>query len=117
METWRDGVETRMIVSAQTGSHQLTLFEQWCVPGTGAPDHVHAVEEVLRVLAGKAEIWIADARYAVDPGESVIIPAGIRHGFINTGQDTLHTLAVLASPVFEVHYTEPDRDERRWSPE
>jgi mannose-6-phosphate isomerase-like protein (cupin superfamily) len=117
MEIWRDGVETRMFVSAQTGSHQLTMFEQWCVPGAGAPDHLHAVEEVLRVLAGEAEIWVADNHYSVGPGESLVIPAGIHHGFTNTGSDTLHTLAVLASPIFEVHYTESGRDDRRWSPE
>lgn len=117
LEIWREGVETRMFVSAQTGARQLTMFEQWCVPGAGAPDHVHAVEEVLRVLAGRAEIWVAGDRFAVGPGESVIIPAGICHGFINTGQETLHTLAVLAAPIFEVRYTESGRDDRRWSPD
>ena len=116
LEIWREGVETRMFVSAQTGSHQLTMFEQWCVPGAGAPEHVHAVEEVLRVLSGRAEIRVGVDRYSVQSGESVIIPAGVEHGFTNTGADTLHTLAVLASPVFEVHYTASSRDDRRWTP-
>lgn len=117
LEIWRDGVETRMFVSAQTGSRQLTMFEQWCAPGAGAPDHIHAVEEVLRVLAGAAEIRVGEDSHAVGPGESVIIPAGISHGFTNTGAGALHTLAVLAAPVFEVHYTESGRDDRRWAPE
>ena len=38
------------------GSVQFCLFEQWCTPGHGAPTHLHAVEEVLTVLAGTAQI-------------------------------------------------------------
>ena len=116
LETWRNGVTTRMFVSAVTGAHQLTMFEQWCAPGHGAPLHVHAVEEVLRVLAGNAEITVGGATQAVTAGESVIIPAGLPHGFVNSSGDTLHTLAVLASPVFEVRYLETGRDQRRWQP-
>ena len=116
LEIWRDGVDTRMFVSAATGANQLTLFEQWCAPGCGAPDHIHAVEEVLRVLAGVAEIWVGSERHAVQPGESVIIPAGVAHGFKNVGAEPLHTLAILAEPIFEVHYTESGRTDRRWAP-
>lgn len=115
-EIWRDGVSTRMFVSAATGAAQLTVFEQWCDPNCGAPNHVHAVEEVLRVLSGVAEIWVDNERRAVTSGESVIIPAGVRHGFKNTGADPLHTLAILAEPIFEVHYTESGRSDRRWGP-
>lgn len=116
LEIWRDGVSTRMFVSAATGAAQLTVFEQWCAPTCGAPDHIHAVEEVLRVLNGVAEIWVDNERRAVTSGESVIIPAGIRHGFVNIGTGPLHTLAILAEPIFEVYYTESGRTDRRWGP-
>lgn len=116
LEIWRDGVSTRMFVSAATGASQLTVFEQWCAPSRGAPDHVHAVEEVLRVLNGVAEIWVDAERRTVKPGGSVIIPAGVRHGFENVGSGPLHTLAILAEPIFEVHYVESDRSDRRWGP-
>lgn len=116
IEVWRDGVETRMFVSAATGASQLTVFEQWCAPERGAPDHIHAVEEVLRVLSGVARIWVGGAEQMVHAGETVIIPAGVRHGFQNTGEQPLHTLAILAEPIFEVHYTESGRNGRRWGP-
>jgi len=117
IEAWRDGVTTRMFVSAETGSSQLTIFEQWCDPGHGAPVHVHAVEEVLRVLAGSAEISVGDSIRLVSAGESVIVPAGVAHGFVNATAETLHTMAILASPIFEVHYLESQRSDRRWSPQ
>lgn len=36
----------------------LSIFEQWCEPGIGAPIHWHRVEEALTVLSVEAEIWI-----------------------------------------------------------
>ena len=59
-ETWRDGVETRMLVAAKNGARELCIFEQWVAPGNGAPTHFHQVEEVLTVLAGEAEVWVDD---------------------------------------------------------
>jgi quercetin dioxygenase-like cupin family protein len=79
-EEWRAGVLTRMRVSAVTGAAQLCVFEQWCEPGRGAPTHLHAVEEVLTVLAGQAEFWIENERAAVSAGQSVLVAAGHRHG-------------------------------------
>ena len=64
-EEWRAGVMTRMRVSAVAGAAQLCIFEQWCDPGCGAPTHLHAVEEVLTVLEGQAEIWVENEREAV----------------------------------------------------
>src|SRR6476619_6155379 len=100
-DEWRAGVMTRMRVSAVTGAVQLCVFEQWCEPGRGAPTHLHAVEEVLAVLEGQADFWIEDEREAVMAGQSVIVPAGRRHGFRNTGMTTLHVQATLAAPIFE----------------
>jgi mannose-6-phosphate isomerase-like protein (cupin superfamily) len=117
LETWRDGVETRLCAAAQLGAAQLTVFEQWCAPGMGAPAHLHAVEETLRVLAGYAEIWVADERADCGPGTTVIIPAGYAHGFRNTTDEILHVQAILAAPLFEARYLDPPRDVRRWTPE
>jgi mannose-6-phosphate isomerase-like protein (cupin superfamily) len=115
LEHWRDGVRTRMTVSAQTGARQLTIFEQWCDPGYGAPTHTHVVEEVLRVLDGQADIWVVGERRQVMPGESVIIPAGVEHGFVNSGAGVLQTLAILAEPIFEARYVDSGLDVRRWT--
>jgi mannose-6-phosphate isomerase-like protein (cupin superfamily) len=93
-----------MHVSAITGSVQLCVFQQWCTPGKGAPTHLHAVEEVLTVLAGEAEMWIGDERTTLTAGQSLIVPAGRKHGFRNTGESTLHVEATLASPIFEASF-------------
>ena len=108
------GVRTRMLVSASNGAAQLCVFEQWIAPGAGAPTHVHPVEEVLSVRAGEAEMWLDEQRMTVSAGQSLIVPAGRKHGFRNSGAVTLHLHAVLASPVFEANPEGATEMVRRW---
>ena len=116
-EDWRKGVSTRMRISALTGATALTIFEQWCEPGLGAPTHWHPVEEVLTVLSGNAEIWIDGKQFRATAGHSALVPAKSRHGFRNTGDSELHMLAILAAPAFEAHYDDRSEVSRRWWPE
>jgi quercetin dioxygenase-like cupin family protein len=116
LEQWRPGVETRMLVSASNGATQLCIFEQWIAPETGAPTHVHRVEEVLTVLEGEAEMWLDDERTVVSAGQTFIVPAGRKHGFRNIGAATLHIHAVLASAVFEAVFEGSAETVRRWLP-
>ena len=115
-EEWRPGVVTRMQVSAVTGSVQLCVFQQWCDPGKGAPTHLHAVEEILTVLDGEAEFWLEDERTNLTKGQSILVPAGRKHGFRNTGTGTLHVQATLAAPIFEASFDDQKEVSRRWVP-
>jgi len=113
-EAWRPGVESRMLVSARNGAAQLCMFEQWVAPGNGAPTHHHPVEEVLTVREGEAEMWLDQERLVVTAGQSLIVPAGRRHGFRNSGNVTLHLHAVLASAIFEAMPEGAAGPVRRW---
>ena len=115
-EEWRPGVLTRMRASAANGAAQLCLFEQWCDPGHGAPTHLHAVEEVLHVISGRAEVWVGSDSATLTAGQSVVVPAGHKHGFSNAGADTLHITSTLAAPVFEAAYDDKRETPRRWLP-
>lgn len=115
VEHWRPGVETRMVVSAETGATGLCIFEQWVAPGTGAPTHSHEVEEVLTVREGEADMWIGEAHLRVSAGQSLLIPARLLHGFRNSGSGTLHVQAVLASPIFEALPEGAAEPVRRWT--
>jgi quercetin dioxygenase-like cupin family protein len=115
LEQWREGVQTRMVISAANGATQLCVFEQWVAPGNGAPTHSHPVEEVLTVREGEAEMWLGEARTLVRAGQSLIVPAGRLHGFRNSGTGTLHVHAVLASPIFEATPEGTSEVTRRWT--
>jgi len=114
LEQWRAGVETRMVVSAQSGAAQLCIFEQWIAPGHGAPTHSHPCEEVLTVREGEAEMWMDGQRLTVSSGQSLIVPANRMHGFRNSAAVTLHIHAVLASPIFEQTMEGETVPVRRW---
>ena len=113
-EQWRPGVETRMLVAAKNGARQLCIFEQLVAPDAGAPTHSHRVEEVLPVRDGEAEMWLDDERISLSAGQSLIVPAGCKHGFRNSGASILHVHAVLASPVFEAMMDGATGPTRRW---
>ena len=115
-QPWRPGVLTRMIASAAAGTRQLCVFEQWCDPGLGAPPHLHAVEEILTVLEGEADIHVGAERVRATAGHSVVVPAGVKHGFSNCGVGVLRVQAILASPVFEAAYDDARETPRRWLP-
>ena len=116
-EEWRVGVKTRMRVSAGNGAAQLCLFEQWCEPGHGAPTHLHAVEEVLHVLEGRADVWIDNTHATLTSGQLAIVPAGRKHGFSNNGATILHIQSTLAASVFEAAYDDKRESPRRWLPD
>ena len=115
-DEWRPGVMTRMRVSGATGTAQICIFEQWCDPGHGAPTHLHAVEEILSVLSGEADVWLDSETRRITAGQSVVVPAGHKNGFRNVGTRTLHVMATLASPVFEAAYDDQRETPRRWLP-
>lgn len=116
LEAWRDGVMTLMRVSALVKAHQLCIFEQFCDPGLGAPLHIHAVEEVLEVMEGVAEIHLNGESRIVQPNVSVLIPAGAKHGFKNVGTGILKVRATLAASIFEASYDDRAELSRRYTP-
>ena len=104
---WRPGVRTRLHAGGSTGATQVCVLEQWCDPGTGAPTHTHfEVEETIMVLEGAAEFWVDGVRSRVAAGETILLPAGSRHGFTNAGGSVLHTVAVFGAAVPPVEYEE-----------
>ena len=50
-------------------------------------------------------------------GQLVIVPAGRKHGFSNTGTTVLHIESTLAAPVFEAAYDDKRETPRRWLPD
>ncbi|WP_186420174.1 cupin domain-containing protein [Bosea sp. CS1GBMeth4] len=116
LEQWRAGVLTRMRVSALVRSAQLCIFEQFCDPGLGAPIHLHAVEEVLEVMEGEAEVTLRGESLVLRANQSVLIPAGAKHGFRNIGSRVLKVRATLAAPIFEASYEDRAELSRRYVP-
>jgi quercetin dioxygenase-like cupin family protein len=60
--------------------------ELWAEPGARVPDHYHpAIEERFEVLEGEFTFKVNGKKQRAVPGDRLVVPAGARHSFENTG--------------------------------
>jgi quercetin dioxygenase-like cupin family protein len=76
-------------------------------PGQTLPRHRHAhTHEVFDVLAGTGTIWVDGQPHRAGPGMTVCVPAGVEHGFENTGDErwviraTIHQRTYLRAALW-----------------
>ena len=54
-------------------------------PGESSPDHTHAWEHQAFITEGSGILVCGGKEYPVNTGDAVLVPGGVRHQFINTG--------------------------------
>jgi quercetin dioxygenase-like cupin family protein len=94
------GLPSQHIVTKDLGSTSIFLGQQWLEPGERVLMHTHPVEEAVMFLAGTGEATIGEEIVAIGQGTSLFFPAGVVHGFRNTGTTTLHVVIVFPVPEF-----------------
>jgi quercetin dioxygenase-like cupin family protein len=75
-------------------------------PGYATREHSHPYVEILTVLSGRGEAWLAGAEgtVAMEPGLTIAIPAGRVHGFRVLGDAPLVTVGIHANGKRIVDY-------------
>jgi quercetin dioxygenase-like cupin family protein len=95
-----------------TGSSVLEVPQ-----GCRLPRHTDSAEEVIVVLAGRAEVTVGGQRDEVQTPGIALVPADVPHEVRNAGDDTLRFLALYAGTDVVTRYeapVEPDgKRERR----
>ena len=57
-------------------------------PGEYVTEHLHPYsEEFLHVVSGELSITLDGEPVALGPGDSLLVPIGVRHRLVNTGQE------------------------------
>jgi mannose-6-phosphate isomerase-like protein (cupin superfamily) len=64
------------------------------------PEEVHAGDQVLVVLEGRAVARVGGREHAVAAGACVMIPAGTPHHVRNSGAGPLFLVSVYAPPAY-----------------
>ena len=60
-------------------------------PGGGVPAHVHPRQvETFEVISGRLRFLRGAAHVVAGPGETVVVPAGVKHNFENAGDTQAH---------------------------
>jgi len=88
--------------AASSGSSVLEVQ-----PGCKLPTHTDSAEETVVVLAGTAEVQVADETAEVPAGGLALVPKDVPHEVRNAGDDVLRFAAVYAEPEVVTTYREP----------
>jgi quercetin dioxygenase-like cupin family protein len=82
----------------EDGSEVLHI-ETWVDPGGGVTPHVHPViEERFEVMEGHPGFLAGRKWRTASPGETVVVPPGIRHAYRNRGDEVVHMVCHAIPP-------------------
>ena len=103
------GATYRAIIGDDTGEGiPVRTGYQYSPPGYQVEPHSHPYPEILTVIEGRGEAWFvgnaAPEKVALEPGTTVIFPAGRVHCFRTVGDQTLVTLGIHAFGTRVVQY-------------
>jgi len=73
----------------------------------------HGVDQVLVFVEGQGEAILDGEHSPVLPGRLVLVPAGTRHNFVNTGSEDLQLYTIYAPPEHApgtIHRTKAEAD-------
>ena len=98
-----DGVVTRRRFFRGAAALPVT-FEVWELPpGASEGSHVHegggALEEFYYFMAGRGVMWMDGEEFPVGPGDAVLAPPGVDHGFRSTGDEPLKLMIAWGAPT------------------
>lgn len=82
---------------------EVAQVDTWVDPGGGVLiPHIHCdMEERFEVLAGEVTFLVGRRRLRAGPGEKAAVPAGVRHGYRNTGKVPAHVMCEVEHPQAE----------------
>jgi len=63
-------------------------------PGARATTHIHSdTEEGMVIVEGTLEAVLGDEMVTLGPGDTVLAPSGVKHGFVNHSESKAALLA------------------------
>ena len=79
---------------------ELSFFHVKNAPGAGAARHVHPYPETWLVLAGRVRFTVGGEPVKAGPGDIVVAPGQVPHGFVSLGPEMLEMVCMHPSPRF-----------------
>jgi mannose-6-phosphate isomerase-like protein (cupin superfamily) len=89
----------------QTGERSQTAM-MTLAPGDATGDEAEAHEksdQVLLILGGELTGEVGDQRPHLKKGDVIIIPAGVKHRFVNRAKKSAVTFNVYSPPAYPAH--------------
>jgi len=106
------GSPSQHIVTENVGSTSTFVGQQWLGTGRRVFLHTHPVEEVIMVMTGEGDATLGEDVFAISGGTTLLFPAGVVHGFRNTGTTPMHVIIVFPVPRFaDITFVETPYDQ------
>jgi quercetin dioxygenase-like cupin family protein len=84
------GIRVRGIASPSRGSTESMTYRLDVTGGQHVPAHTHDHEEVSHLLSGRWTVTIEAADTPLEPGDTVIVPAGVTHAsYTRAGEEAM----------------------------
>lgn len=95
-------VERAVLVDSAQGSKSLWVAQLTIPPGASVHAHLHPnTEEAMIIVQVSLEAILGNQVVTLGPGDTVLAPAGIKHGFINRSSATALLLAAFPTTRIE----------------
>ena len=95
---------SREFVGGDHGGTGACLIFVEAPPGGGPSLHRHPYDEIFVVEAGEATFTADGAERVVRAGEMVVVPAGVAHAFVNSGEGPLRQVDIHLSARFSTEW-------------
>jgi mannose-6-phosphate isomerase-like protein (cupin superfamily) len=95
-----------------TGSY-MQLVVMSIKPGEEIGMEIHGQDQFVRIEKGTGTVVLDGEEHAIEDGTAVVVPAGTKHNFINTGVDELKLYTIYSPPHHTdgiVHETKEDAE-------
>lgn len=89
-------------------------------PGDEIGMEVHELDQFIRIESGKGKAVLDDAEHEIEDDFAIVIPAGMKHNVINTGDEELKLYSIYSPPEHKhgtVHATKADEKEEHFDGE
>jgi transcriptional regulator with XRE-family HTH domain len=95
------GAVDEFLTSDMNGRLQVIVSTIEPGGGTGDEPYAHeSDEEVVIVLAGRLELWVADEHHLLDEGDSITYSSRLPHRNVNPGEGAAVVLFCVTPPSF-----------------
>jgi quercetin dioxygenase-like cupin family protein len=90
------GESITFTATAQDGTEDVVRFNWRSLPGGSITEHLHPhQEERFTIAAGEAHFTLNGEARVVGPGETIVVPIGVRHSESNPGTVTIEGVVEL----------------------
>ncbi len=96
------GVKRWQVVDGGKGAEALSLGHLTFEPESAVPNHTHPTEEAMLLVEGELDAVLGNEVTTVKAGQTVLAPAGVRHGFVNRSGKQASLMAVFPTANIEI---------------